>query len=422
MATVALLSAHHGSDGPAPWGSLRVGGISIIERQMRQAMSAGATRAILNVESESPELLAAIEQAGPGLIVANTGAALADAIGTDDVLLFAEGLVVDDRIVRRMMAFKGAALAVWSGDAPAEAERIDHATCWAGIALIPAEVVTEASLALGEWDMQSTLLRVTAAMAPARLEMGGIDLYAPDRGRDVPLLWLAIRSPIAAQRSLDALLQSTEIGGSTWVSRFIQSPAANMLTRWLSPSRISPVFLTMLTTAAGLIAGVAFATGWLTVGLCLAVGVGVLATVASKLAQVRAEAAKSSQHWAMFDQVIGYAWYLCLGGWVGGSAWLLAAMIILFSWAADLQRNFFNQVTGRLLHDSGAFEQRLSLVVSHRDTLLWLLIPFAWFGLWFAGLAVLAIYATLTFFVTQARVFRRLIGSAAIDSHARQGG
>ncbi len=420
MAIVGLLSAHHGADGAEPWGLLAVGGIAIVERQMRQAICAGATRVIVKVESDSPGLLAMMERAGPRLIIARDGAALSDAIGGDDALLFAEGLIIDDRIVARMAAMDGAALAVWSDGAPPEAERIDQATCWAGLALIPAHVATGVAATLGDWDMQSTLLRATAALASSRLEIGTVNLYVADLGRDVPLLWSAVRTPDTAAAALEALLGATDVTGGGWVSRFMHPPVANFLTRWLVPTPIRPVTVRILASCAGVIAGLALATGWLSAGVALALGTGFLSRVADKLERVRVVVPRWREPWDVADRTVEYAWYICLGSWLarapgGSSAWLLAAITIMFAASSELQRRFFSRFVGRSLDSAGRFERRFSLVAAGRDTLIWALVPFGWFGQWLPGLAVLAAYASTTFFVVQTRLFIRLGEVSPVD-------
>ena len=403
MAIVALLSAHHCSDGGEPWGLLAVGGLPIVGRQLRQAAQAGVGRVIVKVEAPTPDQIVALERLGPGLTIVRDGVELAAAIGADDVLLFAEGLIVDPAVIGQMIILDSTALAVWSGEAPPEAERIDHQSCWAGLARIPNQLVIETARTLDDWDMQSTLLRVTSALAPERFAVDAAG--RPD--------WQIARTPEAAHLLTDRLLRGKQLGHGNWVLRYVQMPIAALLTRWLLPTRATAFALRTAGTVTGLAAATAFATGWVSTGLALALTVGFLICTAEILAWVRLEALPQDHRWDLADRVIGYGWFIALAAWLArstatGSPWLLAVILVAFSAAASQQRRHFQQLTGIALDSRGVAERRTGRMVAVPDTLSWTLIPFAWLGFWQIGLAVLAAYAGLLFFVTQAQLFRNL--------------
>lgn len=403
MAIVALLSAHHCSDGGEPWGLLAVGGLPIAGRQLRQAAQAGVGRAIVKVEAPTPDQLNALERLGPDLTIVRDGIELAAAIGADDVLLFAEGLIVDQAVIAQMVVLDGAALAVWSGEAPPEAERIDHQSCWAGLARIPNRLVIDTARTLDDWDMQSTLLRVTSAVAPERVAVDAVG--QPD--------WQIARTPDAAHLLTDRLLRGKQLGHGNWVLRYVQMPVAALLTRWLLSTRATAFALRTAGTVIGLAAATAFATGWVSTGLALALAVGFLICTAEILARVRLEALSQRHRWDLANRVIGYGWFIALAAWLArstatGSPWLLAVILVAFSAAAFQQRRHFQHLAGLALESCGVVERRVGRMTADPDTLIWALIPFAWVGFWQIGLAVLAAYAGLLFFVTQAQLFRNL--------------
>ena len=403
MAIVALLSAHHCSDGGKLWGLLAVCGLPIVGRQLRQAGQAGARRAIVKVETLTPDQRVALERLGPDLVIVRDGIELAAAIGADDVLLFAEGLIVDQALVSHMAALDETALAVWSGEAPPEAERIDHQSCWAGLARIPNQLVIETARTLEDWDMQSTLLRVTSALAPKR--------WIVDTAGQPS--WQIARTTQAADLLTDRLLRGKQPDHGSWVLGYVQMPIAGLLARWLLLTRATALGLRIAGTGIGLAAAIAFTTGWISTGLTLAVADGFLICTATKLAQVRLEIIPQRQRWDLTDRVIGYGWFFGLATWLAwstatNSPLLLAVIIVLFSVAASQHKRHFQHLTGCHLGNCGTAERRTVRMAANPDTLIWTLIPFALISDWHFGLAVLAAYAALMFFVFQAQAFRSL--------------
>jgi hypothetical protein len=88
--------------------------------------------------------------------------------------------------------------------------------------------------------------------------------------------------------------------------------------------------------------------------------------------------------------------------------WAIAALIILPAIAEAVQGEFFRRLTGVQLDDAGEVERRIRLVAGRRNTFMWTWLPLAFFGLWFEGFVVLALYSVLTTAVAQWRFYKRL--------------
>jgi len=429
VSTVALLFAHHSTPaGAEPWGTRKAGGITILERQARQAQRYGADSAIVVVERMTPLVAAAVERMGPSVRIVRRATDLAEALGpAEDVLVFAEGLVIDERLLARTLAEPDAILAAWP-DARPGAERIDAGRVWAGVARLPAVLVRSVSDGLGDWDLESTLLRTAASSGVPSVDLSKVDDYAPERRRKVPLLWAAVRTDADADVVTDALLAAAQKGCLDWPARWLHPPVENALVRLLLPTWITPNHVTLLTGVLGLAAGIAFASGHLGVGLAIALAVGPLDGVDGKLARVRHEFSRWGDLEHVLDKVVEYGWYLCLAAHFAATgregAWALAAIIILFALAEAVQGEFYRRFTGGQLDDAGDFERRFRLVSGRRNTFLWTLVPFAAAGVWYGGFAAIAAYSALTFFVAQTRFFVRIASygrqvSPAIDANFR---
>lgn len=395
MRLVALLIA----PAPGPHPPLRVGGISALERQRRQAKLAKA------------ELI----------LVAEDGEAmtrLATTLHDDDrVLVIAPGLIVDERAVDAVLATRPPALAIWPGGQAAQrggAGRLDAATLDAGIGVYPGAMVRRVAATLGDWDLAATLTRAAAAdAATTQVDLAALDLYAPGRRRVVPLTWSIPDTQEAASAATATLIRSAQKGCLDWPARFLHPPIEDMLVRLLLPTPVTPNMVTLLVAAIGLVAGFAFATGWLWTGLVLALLSGPLDGVDGKLARARLEFSRFGDLEHVLDKLCEYGWFLALAwhfsGVLGhGGPWAIAALIILAALAEAGLGEFYRRFTGAQLDDAGPFERRFRLVGGRRNTFFWTFVPFAALSAWYAGFVTIAIYAVVTFIVMQLRFFVRL--------------
>lgn len=376
---------------------LTVVGRDVLDRQVRQAHHAGAERVfVLGGPSRYGEAVP-----GPG--------AAAALIGDDDlILMLAPGLVADERIIAAVITNAPAA-ATWPDQG---VERLDASAMAAGVAVYSGALVRRVIAELGEWDLQSTLLRVALGEGIARVDLAALPLYAPARRREVPLIWALPTTPGEAAEATTSVIKAAQKGCLDWPARFIHPPIEDGLVRLLGPTPVTPNMVTLFVAAISLAAGVAFAFGWLWTGLALALVSGPLDGVDGKLARARIEFSRWGDLEHVLDKIAEYGWYLALAAHFavtqGHAPWLVAALIILFALAEALGGEFFRRFTGKQLDDAGAFERRFRLVSGRRNTFFWTLVPFAAFGAWYAGFVAIAAYAVATFFVMQYSLFRRL--------------
>lgn len=423
MALVAMLYAHHFTAATAgePVAAQTVTGISSVQRQARQARRAGAERVVVLVERVSPGLAAALDDArrdDKDIVVVHGGDGIAGAIRDDDIVLsIDEGLVADERAIAAVLDApeSTSAIAVWREDEirPISAERIAADSFFAGIGLFPGRLVREVALRLGDWDLQATLLRAAlGAGAYTRVEVGGIDTYCTERRRDVPMQWTRVVDEASAHAAGKAALAAAQKGVLDWPARYIHAPIEDALTRMALATRITPNMISVGVFLIGIVAIACFAVGQLWAGLVLALVVGPLDGVDGKLARTRVEFSRWGDLEHVADKIIEYGCFAALayhfqsGGQDG--AWLLAAIIVLFAFAEAVQGEFYRRFTGKQIDDAGEFERKFRIVAGRRNTFFWTILPFAAFGAWYAGFMAIAAYSVLTFFVMQARFFKRL--------------
>lgn len=412
MALVAVIV----SDANAETSTLVVGGISILRRQCREAHIAGAARVYV---------LADIPLAGldtENITQMDTLAGLAVLLADDDhVLVFAAGLIIDERVVAILRAAPVPAIACWPIMNPSRGiERIDPARYSAGLAVYGGATVRDVISGLGEWDFASTLLRTTLAdPAVTLVDIAALDSYAAARRRAVPFIWATPTDLESARHATDIVVESAQKGCLDWPARLIHPPIEDALVRLLAPTLVTPNMVTLFAFLLGIAAGVAFAFGWLWTGLALVLVIGPLDGVDGKLARTTLTYSRFGDLEHVLDKLCEYGWFLCLGSYLSRTAdhvwpWGVAALLILFALAESLQGEFFRRFTGKQLDDSGVFERRFRFIAGRRNTFFWTLLPFGVAGAWETGFIAMSFYSALTFFVMQARMFIRLqqFGSA----------
>ncbi|OYU14365.1 MAG: hypothetical protein CFE37_11205 [Alphaproteobacteria bacterium PA4] len=392
---------------PEPAADLIVAGITVLERQTRQLRHAGVGRIIIVDPVPLQPLPAGTET--------RRSAELAAAVPADArVIILAPGLVIDERAIAAMLASEGAALLVSPGNGTAASgvERLDANTLATGIMLAPGEMVRGVAANIGDWDLHSTLLRTLAPEA-MRIAFAALPLYAPARRRAVPMLWARPQDAAAAHAAGAAIIAAAQKGCLDWPARFLHPWPEDALVRLLAPTRVTPNMVTAATGVIGIIAGVAFALGWLWTGLVLALITGPLDGVDGKLARTRVEFSRWGDLEHLVDKLLEYGWYLALA-WhfavTRDSAlpWAIATLIIVPAVAEAVQGEFFRRMTGAQLDDAGVTERRIRLVAGRRNTFLWTYLGFAAFGLWFQGFVMLAAYSVVTTAVAQWRFYKRL--------------
>lgn len=415
MGFIALLMAGDSLPGEQPPGLGQVGGISLLERQVRMVLKAGA-HAVWLVASALPSELAARLSEDNRVWRAPTPEAMAERLQAEqrDVLHLAPGLLIDDRLVSAFVKADGAPqLLAFGGPAPVGAERLDSATHWAGAALLSSALVADVAAELGDWELSGTLVRAAVEAGASRLIVEEIPTYAPARRRDAPMIWARPLDDAARTVATEALISAAQKGCLDWPARFIHPPIENALVRLLMNTPVSPNMITAFTGVLGVVAIWLFATGQPLWALAIVLVVGPLDGVDGKLARVRHQFSRWGDLEHVLDKVLEYGWFIALAFWFaathGLAAWLVAAGIIIFALAEAASGEFFRRFAGRQLDDWGAFERRFRLIGGRRNTYFWTLLPFGLTGAWWQGFLVILLYAAVTFAITQWR-FCRAVG------------
>jgi hypothetical protein len=233
---------------------------------------------------------------------------------------------------------------------------------------------------LGDWDLQSTLLRRT-------LQEGATRVPVSNAGGD-PLLAETAGDLQDFQRRLLAGSRGTR---PDWVSRYLLPPIEEFATEQLMETAIRPLWLMWAALGLTLAGGLCFLRGWLGAGLVLLLGSTPLDLIASRLASLRLRPlpVRMLTRLALWPAA-GLALF-ALGLWEMRHVSGWGALVSALSAAAFAEAARIEKAT---MQDSDLW------LISRRSAIV-LAIPFALAGAWTSYLVALLAYAALSFFIVQ---------------------
>ena len=392
MALGALIGAYQEDESGGLRALLPLAGQTLIEFQARCLAAVGAAPLLVLVERVPVALNDAFERLrgeGIAVVAVSDGAEAASRFeaGTE-VMLLADGIAPDMNDVGRLGDLDGAegndaslVLTVPDDDEHRGFERIDASHRWAGLARLPAGLVGATAAMIGDWDLQSTLLR-RAVQSGARL--------VPAASGEGAGPFLADGDAMAGYER--RLLVASRGARSDLVSRFILPLVEEMATERLMETRLRPEWLVRAALVLTIGAALAFTRGWLWQGLVALLLATPLDLVARRIALLRlrplspGSPAKKSLWPAAGLALLGLGWFEARhgGGWGAMVAALAAAA---FAEAMRIERR--------------STEPPGKLYLFSRRTAIWAAIPFALGGWWNLYLALLAVYAAASFFLAQ---------------------
>ena len=387
MALGALIGAYQEDEAGGLRALLPLAGRTLIEYQARCAAAAGAAPIIILVDRTPVTLQDAFQRLrGEGIIITpvsdgNEAASRFEA-GTR-ILHIADGVAPDIGDLTRLVEFDEPVIATLPDDeAHAAYERIDSVSRWAGIALVDAGTLGSTAAMLGDWDLQSTLLR--------RAVQGGARLVRLDSPGGGPLLANSVEALAGFEKRL---LVASRGARRDLVSRFLLPVIEEFATERLMDTRIKPHWLVEAALGLTLTAGFAFTRGWLWPALGLLLLSTPLDLIARRLATLRLSPLPR-RLWSKraLWPVAGLA-LVALGWWSfrhGDGGW--GALVAAFTTAG-----FAQALKVELGGEDVPFQQYL---FARRNAIVAAL-PFAALGWWNALLAGLALYAAASFFVVQ---------------------
>ena len=387
MTLGALIGAYQEDDAGGLRALLPLAGRTLIEYQARSLAASGAAPLVVLVERLPPALNDAFERLraeGIAVVPVSDGNEAASRFEAgSQLILLGDGVAPDMGDLERLVGESdGAILTVPDDEAHADFERIDGLQRWAGLARVDSSMLGATAAMLGDWDLQSTLLR--------RAIQSGARFIPSAAGEGMgPFLATGQEAVAGYERRL---LVASRTAREDAVSRYLLPFVEELATERLMETSVRPAWLVQLALAMTVAAAFCFTRGWHWGALALLLLASPLDQVAQRLAMLRLQplsAAMLSRRllWpAAGLALVALGWFETRNGsgWGAITAALAAAG---FAEAGRVEREGRN-LPGGEWHFS-------------RRTAIWLAIPFAIGGWWSLYLGLLACYAATSFFVAQ---------------------
>jgi len=382
----ALISAYQEDDSGALRALLPLAGRTLLEYQARCAAAAGAAPIVVVVERVPQSLQDAFERLRLDSIgvfaVSDINEAISRFEAGTPILMIADGIAPPVELVTRMAEQAESAVAIVPDDEQHQAyERIDAGSRWGGVAMVDAHLLGSTAAMLGDWDLQSTLLRRAIQEGAARIqtaEAGGEPLLAENADQLADF-----------QRTL---INASRGARTDFASRYLLAPLEDLATEQLMETAVRPPWLVWAALALTLGGAICFTRGWLGAGLVLVLLSTPLDVVAGRLASLRLRPlpVKMWSRMALWPAA-GVA-LLAIGLWemrhgTGWGAFVTAAAACAFAEAARIEK--ISMPPGG---DLWLFSRRNAAALA---------IPFALGGVWTAYLIGILAYAAISFFIVQ---------------------
>jgi hypothetical protein len=385
MAVGALIGAYQEDESGGLRALLPLAGRTLVEYQARCAAAAGAAPIVVMCERVPPALHEALERLrldGLAVVAVSDGAEAAARFEAGGlVLLIGDGIAPPIDLLSRMAEEEEPAVAIVPDDELHQTfERVDANSRWAGLAVVDGGTLGATAAILGDWDLQSTLLRKT-------LQNGAVRV--PVNGPGEPLLADRPEQLVSFERGLIAASRGAR---PDWASRHVLPLVEEVATERLMDSPVRPQWLVWGALALTVGAAFAFTRGWLGAALGMLVVSTPLDLIARRLGVLRLRplpprALYRRLLWpAAGLALLALGWRLSIhgGGW---GACVTALGACAFAEAMRIERG-------------GADIPGAIWLFSRRNAIL-AAVPFAVFGAWLSLLAALALYAAASFFIVQ---------------------
>jgi len=397
MAIGALIGAYQEDETGGLRALLPLAGETLLDYQVRCVASVGAAPIVVYVERIPPALQLAFERlrAGGISVVAVSDAAEAASRfeAGSHVLMLADGIAPDLQDLAALTERdEPKILSVADDESHHGFERIDGQRRWAGLARLDSDLIGATAAMLGDWDLQSTLLRrAVQAQVPIAASSEG-----EARG---PFLANSAESMTGFERRL---LLASRGQRDDAVARYVLPIVEEAATERLMESRVRPIALLWAALALTMVAALCFTRGWHGAAVALLVLATPLDLVARRLAMLRLQPL-SPGSFALAAQWPAAGLALVALGWFEsrhGAGW--GAMVAALSAAAFAEAGRIERAGLELPASDWLFGRRIAVFLA---------IPFALVGHWSIYLGFAAAYAGVSFFLIQQ--FRHGMGQSA---------
>lgn len=270
LAALICATAPSVDPGHGPRGQLAFAGASLLEYQARQARDAGASQLLIMVDAVTPTLSRAVDALhADGLkvhLIRDMASLVREAPRDADVLLFADGAIVDQRHIDGLAKAEGAALLVAEdGSTTAHFERIDGVHRWVGVARLSPDMLFGTLDLIGDWDVPSTLMRAAVQQGARRVAVPENEIV---EGR-VALVDRQAAADVVALALLAPARNGAAGSGSAGAEHYLLRPLAGLIAGQVVRMQLPPLRLRLIAGALALLGLALLYPGWRLAALLL---------------------------------------------------------------------------------------------------------------------------------------------------------
>jgi len=387
-----LIIAHENVVGePLLRAELAVAGQTVLEQQTRLLAELGADRVIVLAEQLPQSLAAAVSRVrrdGIAVEVVRQVEDVAQRVRPEErLLLMGDGVVADQGAAERLLTAPAPAILTLPDAAETRGwELIDATSRWAGLLLADGDLLRRTARMLGDWDLQSTLLRNALQAGAERVPLSAAPLLAQVHDPETALAVEQAISRAAARRHTGLL------------DRYVFDPFARLVAPRVMGAMIDPSWLRG--GAAGMlgVAALLLVTGWRWPVLVLALLSGPVDTLGRHIGALTMRLRRDQGRWRQVRLATGAAALLALGWSLREFGWgtvAIAAATLGFMTSFHEHERWIGRPAPR------------PLWLAEPDGLIWVMLPFALAGWWTTGLAAQATLAFASLLALQRRTRRQ---------------
>ena len=355
---------------------LGVAGQTVLEHQARLLAQIGAARVIVIAEQLPQSLTIGVNRLrrdGIAVEVVRRVEDVAQRVRPDErLLLLGDGVVADEAALASLLAASVPAVLVLPDSEETRAwELIDSNARWAGVLLADGELARRTARMLGDWNLESTLLRNALQSGAERVPVTGA-------------LLAQVTDPAAAQLLETALSRSSTRRPSGLVDAVLFEPLARLIAPKAMGAMIDPAWLRGGAAALTILGALFLLGGWRGTGVALALASGPLDSLGRHLAGLTRRLRRDHQQWTQLRAAVAGGALLALGWnlrYLGWGTLAVAAGTIAFMIALTEHERWI------------AKPARRRLWLAEPDSLTWAILPFAAIGWWIPALSVQAAWA-----------------------------
>ena len=208
-----------------------------------------------------------------------------------------------------------------------------------------------------------------------RVAVSSLPSYWEAMHGDVPLHLYQVTDDTSAEVGWKILLDHVQKRTLELPAQYFDPTFENLLLRRLAGTSVTANLVTLATGLLGFVVAALYYSGWLRVGVLLAIFVEVLDGVDGKLARITWTTSRAGEYEHILDFFYENSWYLALGLHLRhGSPYALKAalLMMLFDLADNVAYSLMDVRLGPKLDNASPFLARFRLIAGRRNIYNWL--------------------------------------------------